>query len=126
MTAHDGAEHAGLYPFAEAVLKNPALIKRVNLAHSQVNALMEHVRGQEGTALIAAMGQLQVAVTNHVGDEETHLLPALQQKATRAQLEALGARIEAEQAAGRLTPANVISRIGSLSPNNIWRQTTCA
>jgi hemerythrin superfamily protein len=94
LTAHDSAEHAALYPFAEVVLKNPALIKRVNLAHSQVNALMEHVRGQEGTALIEAMGQLQIAVTNHVGDEETHLLPALLKKSTSAQLEALGARIE--------------------------------
>jgi hypothetical protein len=55
---------------------------------------MEHVRGQEGAALVAAMGQLHVAVANHVGDEETHLLPALQKKATTTQLDALGARIE--------------------------------
>jgi hemerythrin superfamily protein len=94
LTAHDGAEHAALYPFAEALLKDRGLIKRLNLAHREVNSLMEHVRGQEGAALIDAMGQLQVAVTNHVGDEETNLLPALQKKATPAQLEALGARIE--------------------------------
>jgi hemerythrin superfamily protein len=94
LTAHDGAEHAALYPLADVVLKNPALIKRLDLAHGEVNTLMEHVRGQEGAALIDAMGQLQVAVTNHVGDEETNLLPALQKKATPAQLETLGARIE--------------------------------
>jgi hemerythrin superfamily protein len=94
LTAHDGAEHAALYPFADAVLDDPDLLERLNAAHTQVNALMEHVRGQEGTALIEAIGQLQVAVTNHVGDEETHLLPALQRKVTPAQLEMLGARIE--------------------------------
>jgi hemerythrin superfamily protein len=94
LTAHDGAEHAALYPFAESVLKDPALLKRLERAHSQVNALMEHVRGQEGAALIEAVGQLQLAVTNHVGDEETNLLPALQKKATAGQLDELGARIE--------------------------------
>ena len=97
LTAHDGAEHAALYPFAEVMLKNPALIKRLDLAHSEVNGLMEHVRGQEGKALVDAMGLLQVAVTNHVGDEETNLLPALQKRATPAQLETLGARIEQDK-----------------------------
>lgn len=94
LAEHDGAEHAALYPCAEDVLKDPALLERLELAHREVNALMEHVRGQEGSALVEAVAQLQAAVTSHVSDEETHLLPALKKKATPALLQTLGARIE--------------------------------
>ena len=33
LTSHDGAEHASLYPLAEGVLKDPALLERLHAEH---------------------------------------------------------------------------------------------
>ena len=94
LTAHDAAEHAALYPLAEALLDDARLMKRCELAHSEVKRLSEHLRAQEGAALTSAVEALKKAVTAHVRDEEKNLLPALAAVATKAQLDGLGARIE--------------------------------
>ena len=94
LTAHDGAEHAALYPLAEALLDDSALLARCENAHSEIKRLTEHLRGQEGAALVDAVKALQKAVTAHVKDEEKNRLPALAAVATKAQLDGLGARIE--------------------------------
>jgi hemerythrin superfamily protein len=94
LTAHDGAEQAALYPLAAALLDDPELIDRSEAAHSDVKRLIEHLRSEEGAALVDAVNALQAAVTEHVRDEEKNLLPALAKVATVDQLDGLGARIE--------------------------------
>jgi len=94
LTAHDSAEHAALYPLAVALLDDPELIERSEAAHSDVKRLIEHLRAEEGPALVDAVAALQTAVTAHVHDEEKNLLPALAKVATVDQLDGLGARIE--------------------------------
>jgi hemerythrin superfamily protein len=94
LTAHDSAEHAALYPLTVAVLEDEALVERSLQAHSEVKALMDHLRFQEGAALVAAVAALRAAVDAHVKDEETNLFPALAKAATPEQLEGLAARIE--------------------------------
>ena len=93
LTAHDDVENSALYPLAAEVLGDEDLLARFALAHSAVKKQMEHLRAQEGSALIAAVDGLRQLVTGHVADEENELLPALGTNATTAQLETLGARI---------------------------------
>jgi hemerythrin superfamily protein len=94
LTAHDGAEHAALYPLAETLLDDEALLARCKAAHSEVKRLIDYLRAQEGAPLVDAVEALRTAVTEHVQDEEENLLPALAKVATPAQLEGLAARIE--------------------------------
>lgn len=94
LSVHDDAEHAALYPMAAQMLRKSALLKRFDLAHMEIKKLIDDVRAQEGSALIAAVARLEEAVGEHVRDEEENLLPDLDKKATPEQLETLGSRIE--------------------------------
>ncbi|MFN8023219.1 MAG: hemerythrin domain-containing protein [Acidimicrobiales bacterium] len=94
LTDHDQAEHAALYPLAQAVLGDGELITRSLAAHAGVKTALDRLRQLEGEALVAAVGVLRAVVQEHVADEETNLLPALAERATAAQLDGLGARIE--------------------------------
>jgi hemerythrin superfamily protein len=93
LTAHDEAEQHALYPFAAAILDDPALIERAAAAHSLVKKQFDLIKSLEGPPLAAAFAGLQTLVTEHVDDEEQNLLPALAEKASPQQLEGLGARI---------------------------------
>ena len=94
LTGHDQAEHAALYPLAQAVLGDGELITRSLAAHAAVKAALDRLRQLEGDALVAGVGVLRAVVHDHVADEETNLLPALAERATAAQLDGLGARFE--------------------------------
>jgi hemerythrin superfamily protein len=94
LTAHDDAEHSALYPLAGHVLGDVDLLERAAVAHSAVKRQMDRIRHLEGQPLVDAVQVLRDLVTEHVQDEETNLLPALRERATAAQLEGLGARIE--------------------------------
>ncbi len=94
LTDHDQAEHAALYPLARVVLADEALLERSMIAHSAVTTAIDQLRQLEGQPLLDAVEALQALVAAHVADEETALLPALVERATAAQLEGLGARIE--------------------------------
>lgn len=94
LSAHDQAEHAALYPLAGVVLDDRALIERLAGAHSHVKQLVEHLTGVEGPSLEGSVSALRDAVSDHVADEESQLLPALAEAATPAQLDGLAARIE--------------------------------
>lgn len=94
LTDHDQAEHATLYPLAQAVLDDEDLIERSLVAHSSVKMAMDHLRQLEGEALVTAVGLLQGLVETHMAEEEGTLLPALADHATAAQLDGLAARFE--------------------------------
>ena len=101
LTAHDEAEHAALYPLASEVLRNAAAFERWEAAHAALKTQLDHVKAQEGAALVVAVDVLRALVEEHVRDEEKNLLPALREKATPQQLDALGARIlQAKQRGG--------------------------
>lgn len=101
LKAHDEAEQAALYPIALAVLGDTDLITRSELAHSAVKRQIDLLSGLEGAPLIAAVDGLRALVQEHVNDEETNLLPALNEAATPDQLEELAARIlQAKQRGG--------------------------
>lgn len=94
LSAHDEAEHSALYPLAGAVLGDAELVERLAGAHSRVKKLIEHLTGVEGASLDGTVSALRDAVSDHVADEESELLPALAETATPAQLDGLAARIE--------------------------------
>ena len=94
LNAHDQAEHAALYPLAAATLADDELITRYEVAHMLVKRQIDAVRVLEGEPLVAAVESLRLLVTDHVNDEESNLLPALESVATPDQLEGLAARIE--------------------------------
>lgn len=94
LSAHDQAEHAALYPLAGEVLGDADLVERLAAAHSRVKKLVEHLTGQEGASLDGTVSALRDAVSDHVAEEESELLPALAAAATPGQLDGLGARIE--------------------------------
>lgn len=94
LTDHDQAEHAALYPLARVVLADEALLQRSMLAHSALKVAIDRLRQLEGPPLLDAVEALQALVATHVADEETALLPALSERATAAQLDGLGARVE--------------------------------
>jgi hypothetical protein len=94
LAAHDDVEQHALYPLARAVLADEELLDSALLAHSLVKLLIDQARAQEGAPLVAAARALQLAVEEHVASEERHLLPALGERATAAQLDGLAARIE--------------------------------
>lgn len=95
LTMHDDAEQHALYPLALHVLGDDDLIGRALLAHSKVKMLIEHARALEGAPLLDALKLLRTAVEEHVAEEESTLLPALQDAATPAQLDELASKIEA-------------------------------
>jgi hypothetical protein len=70
------------------------MLERMDRAHSLVKKLIEHLWMLEGPPLTEAVGELRVAVNDHVQDEESKLLPALAEAATPDQLAGLAARIE--------------------------------
>ncbi|MCB1001343.1 MAG: hemerythrin domain-containing protein [Acidimicrobiales bacterium] len=94
LTDHDQAEHATLYPLAHALLGDADLVQRSLVAHEAVKAAIDRLRQLEGSPLVEAVGVLRALVEQHVADEEQHLLPALGERATAAQLDALGTRFE--------------------------------
>ncbi len=77
-----------------AYVRKSALLMRFDVAHVEINKLIEDVRTHEGNALIPAVARLEEAVGQHVRDEEENLPPDLDTKATPEQLETLGSRIE--------------------------------
>jgi hemerythrin superfamily protein len=94
LSAHDQAEHAALYPLAGELLGDTGMIERCAAAHSLVKKTIDHLMGLEGQPLLDAVAMLRQAVTDHVADEESKLLPALAKAATPSQLDGLAARIE--------------------------------
>jgi hemerythrin superfamily protein len=94
LAMHDQAEHSALYPLAGHVLGDADLIERSAAAHSLVKTLIDRLLHLEGAPLVEAVSELAEAVNRHVQDEEQHLLPALQEACSPAQLDGLGARIE--------------------------------
>lgn len=94
LSAHDQAEHAALYPLAGHVLGDAGMVERSAAAHSAVKQLVERLLHLEGGPLVDAVAELATAVRAHVDDEEQHLLPALAEACTPAQLGGLAARIE--------------------------------
>jgi hemerythrin superfamily protein len=93
LAAHDDAEHAALYPLADTLLRDPAMLERFAAAHSAVQQEIDRIKHTEGAALLAGITQLKKLVDAHVRDEETKLLPKIRDAATPQQLEELGARI---------------------------------
>ncbi len=99
--AHDDAEHAALYPLVAHLLDDPALIGRLAAAHSSIKKQIDLITTLEGAPLVDAVNVLQAIVSDHVNDEETNVLPGLNERATPEQLEGLGARIlQAKQGVG--------------------------
>ena len=94
LSAHDQAEHGALYPLAGNLLGDEEMLERYGRAHSLVKKTIDQLMGLEGQPLVAAVAALQAAVSEHVADEESKLLPALKQAATQSQLDGLAARIE--------------------------------
>jgi hemerythrin superfamily protein len=94
LSAHDQAEHAALYPLAGELLGDTGMIERYAAAHSLVKKTIDNLMGLEGQPLLDAVAMLRQAVTDHVADEESKLLPALAKAATPSQLDGLAARIE--------------------------------
>lgn len=95
LTMHDDAEQHALYPLASHLLGDDELIARVLLAHSKVQMLIERARSLEGPPLVAALERLRAAVDEHVAEEESTLLPALQEAASASQLDELASKVEA-------------------------------
>jgi hemerythrin superfamily protein len=93
LTAHDDAEHGALYPLALEIIDDNELIGRFDRAHVLIKRILANLRGLEGQPLIDAVTELQVAVSEHVADEEKNLLPQLASAATPAQLDEIGTRI---------------------------------
>lgn len=93
LAIHDQAEHAALYPLADALLNKARVLERYIGVHATIKALIDHARTQEGAALVDAIELLRVTVMTHVEDEEKNLLPALEKKATPEELDSLGTRI---------------------------------
>jgi DNA-binding helix-hairpin-helix protein with protein kinase domain len=93
LTAHDDVEQGALYPFALDVLGGDAVLDRSLVAHSAVKQQIDHLKFLEGAPLVESFAVLRRLVEDHVQDEEQHLLPALAEKASDAQLDTLGARI---------------------------------
>ncbi len=101
LAAHDAAEQAALYPMAAHVVDDVHVVSQAFAAHSQLKAAMERVRCAEGAALSVVVEALRQMVAEHVADEEAHLLPAIADRATAAQLDGLAARIgQAKQRVG--------------------------
>jgi hemerythrin superfamily protein len=94
LSAHDQAEHGALYPLAGELLGDAAMLERYSHAHSLVKKTIDKLLGLEGQPLIDEVSALQAAVSEHVADEESKLLPALAKAATPSQLDGLAARIE--------------------------------
>lgn len=94
LSAHDEVEHSALYPLAGHVLGDADLIERSAAAHSGVKKLIDRLTHLEGAPLLDAVADLAEVVRLHVQDEEQHLLPALADACSPAQLDGLGARIE--------------------------------
>lgn len=94
LSMHDQAEHSALYPLAGHVLQDPELIERSAAAHSGIKQLIDRITQLEGEPLTTAVTDLARVVRRHVEDEEQHLLPALADRCTPAQLDGLGARLE--------------------------------
>jgi len=101
LAAHDDAEQQALYPLAALVLDDADLLDRSVAAHAAVKRQIDHLLAQEGQPFIEAAAVLKALVEEHVADEETTLLPALQEAATDRQLDELGGRIlQAKQRVG--------------------------
>ena len=100
LKAHDGAEHAALYPMCEQLLDDAELVARCEAAHSAVKRQIDIVVGLEGPPLVDATQQLRRLVTSHVAEEERLVFPKLAQAASTGQLEALGARLTQAQQRG--------------------------
>jgi hemerythrin superfamily protein len=94
LTEHDQAEAHALYPLAHLLLGDDKTVLRAELAHSEVKMVMERARAMEGAALVATLKQLRTLVERHVAEEERVILPAIEAKATPAQLDGLASRIE--------------------------------
>jgi hemerythrin superfamily protein len=94
LAAHDDAEHSALYPMVGMILGDAGMVERCAAAHSAVKKQIDVIKSLEGPPLAAAVAVLQQLVTAHVQDEEQNVLPALEQAATDAQLDELGARFE--------------------------------
>ena len=93
LAAHDDAEHAALYPLAGELLGDAAVLERLAAAHSMVKQQIDLIKATEGGELRAGVTALKKLVDAHVRDEETKLLPRLQDAADSQQLEQLAARI---------------------------------
>ena len=91
---HDQAEHSALYPLVGEVLGDADVVARAALAHSRITQLIDRLVTLEGPGLVAAVAELAAAVREHVQDEEEHVLPALAERCTAPQLDALGAGFE--------------------------------
>lgn len=101
LAGHDDGEHSALYPLAAIVLDDADLLERSVLAHSAVKRQIDHLKAQEGPPFTDAVAVLRALVEAHVADEESALLPALQEAATDRQLDELGGRIlQAKQRVG--------------------------
>lgn len=101
LAAHDDAEHAALYPLAAILLDDDELLTAMTAAHAAVKRQIDHLRAQEGRALVEAVTVLRELVETHVADEEERLLPAMREAATDRQLDELDGRIrQAKQRVG--------------------------
>jgi hemerythrin superfamily protein len=101
LKAHDEAEQAALYPLVAEVLGAGPVLEGALTAHAALKRQIEVVTSLEGGPFDAAAAELQRLVQAHVADEEARILPALAERATPAQLDALGARIlQAKQRVG--------------------------
>ena len=101
LAAHDDAEHAALYPLAALLVEDDELLVDMTAAHAAVKRQIDHLRAQEGAALLEAVAVLRQLVDAHVADEEERLLPAMRAVATDRQLDELGGRIlQAKQRVG--------------------------
>jgi hemerythrin superfamily protein len=94
LIAHSVLEEQLLYPEARSVA--PDLVDGSLEAHREMRELMDELRHTDASQVQFdhLIDQLHRLVLQHVGDEEKHLFPRLQEKLGTARLEELGALMQ--------------------------------
>jgi hemerythrin-like domain-containing protein len=96
LEVHTNAEEAAVYPVLEEELSSEAdKVQEAENEHQEARELIEQIRSVEDLAeLVELMGQLEAAISHHVDEEESEMLPKARRELPSRELDELGEKFE--------------------------------
>jgi hemerythrin superfamily protein len=102
LEVHATAEEDAVYPVLEADLSSEAdKVEEAEHEHQEARDLIEQIRSVEEFAeLVELMAQLETAISHHVDEEESEMLPKARLELPSEELDELGEKFEDAKAEG--------------------------
>lgn len=97
LEVHTAAEEAAVYPVLEEELSNEVdTVEEAEDEHQEARDLIAKIRGTaDDGLLVGLMDELERAISHHVHEEETEMLPKARAELPADELESLGEDFEA-------------------------------